>query len=267
MNKILAILFLFNTMLWAQQDNEVDKIIGNVRSIESKTYKVKDYLPETNPNYFYIKYYSRAGFVSNIKFMGEVGFMDSEEVYTYQNDGKILKIETLKSNGKINKTTSFEYDVFNNLLSEKKLNYKYDIESQSTYLYDGSQKLISKDQHFSKINYTTKDRYMYNDQNQLTEISKEDSSGITREIFTYYPNGMLFTKDEYNSKNEKFSSILYEYNVQGDKISLFKFDISGELTYFEQYEYQYDATGNWTEKKSYTKGDLTSIEKRVLVYY
>jgi len=267
MYKSLFLLFFIHTLCWSQQNTLSDQIKGKVKSIESKTFLVKNNLIDSQPNYYFIKSFNIAGFPTQIQYMGDDEILDSEEVFTYTNSGKISKIETLKKNGSINKTISVEYDANDNVIREIKVNYKYDVESETTYLYNDSNVLLSKKQQFPTIKFSTTDLYFYNDLLQIREIQKATPDGNSKEVYSYNEKGYLLEKAEYDISNKIFSSIMYEYNLLGDKISLFKFDPSGEMTYFEQYEYVYDNKGNWTEKKTYVKGDFMSIEKRVIKYY
>jgi hypothetical protein len=267
MNKPLLFLFFFSTYLWSQQEMQNETFRGKVKSVEQKTFQVDENGLIEKANYFAIKTFLKEGKLASIQYFGDDDLLDTNEIYTYSPDGLIQKIETLKINNSIQKTLTYEYNLQNQLWIEQKLDYKFDVTSQTTYVYDDQGRLFSKEQLFPEIGYTTLDRYVYNEQNQVVEISKESQTGITREKYTYSDEGWMIGKEEFNTKNEKFSAILYEYNEQGDKISLFKWDVTGEMTYFEQYEYTYDAQENWIEKMNYIKGDLTSIEKRNITYF
>ncbi len=267
MNKPLLFLFFFSTYLWSQQEMQNDTYRGKVKTVEQKTFQITENELAEKANYYTIKTYQNNGKPISVQYMGDDNLMDTNELYTYLPNGNIQKIETLKVNNSIQKTLTYEYNRLDQLWIEQKLDYKFDVTSQVTYVYDDQGRLLSKEQLFPEIGYTTLDRYVYNEQNQIIEISKESQTGITHEKYTYSDEGWMIGKEEFNTRNEKFSAILYEYNEQGDKISLFKLDATGEMTYFEQYEYTYDAQENWIEKTNYIKGDMTSVEKRVFTYF
>lgn len=267
MNKIVLILLFSGTVIWGQQNSSEDRLKGNVKTVEDKTFGVSNSEVSENSNYFNISNYNSDGQVASIKYMGDDSVMDTEEVYHYNPERKIQKIETFIANGSLDKIILYEYNSAGNMSMEKKMNAKNKLENQTVFSYNDQNLLTMKEQTFPEIGYSIIDRFMYNGQNQIVANTKENPSGITKEEYAYNERGELTEKDEYNMKNEKFSSIMYEYNENGDKISLYKFEPSGEMTYFEQYEYVYDTQGNWTEKTIYIKGDRTMVEKRKITYY
>ncbi len=267
MNKIPLFLMFISSFAWAQQDFLNEKIKGKVKSIERKIYQVKEEIQATNHIYYYTIIYGKNALISKIKTMGNDEKMDSEELFTFNHQNKIETIETIRLDGSIYKTMAYVYNSSGNLISEKKMNYKYDIENESTYNYNNKGQLVSKNQTFLNIDHTIVESFYYNHKQQLIEVTKKNLNDLTREVFAYNNLGYVSEKVEYNSKNEKYNTTLYEYNDYGDKTSLFILDPIGEMTYFEQHEYTYDSQGNWIEKRSYVKGDYISLEKRKIVYY
>ena len=192
---------------------------------------------------------------------------DNEEIYTYDKNGKLVRIDEYQRKKNPDKITFLEYDVNGNLNIEKKCDAANNILVQTDYTYDTNNTLLKKKQWFKNINFTAIERYDYNSRGEVTVITKETPTEISREQYKYNSSGNVIEKSEYNAKNQHYSTLLYEYNIQGDKTGLYKLNVSGEMTYFEQYEYQYDEKDNWTEKKIFIKGDWKSVEKREIKYF
>jgi hypothetical protein len=100
----------------------------------------------------------------------------------------------------------------------------------------------------------------------MIERSKKARIGSTKEVFQYKSGRLPIKKSEYNALGELFSTIQYKYNKQGDKISLEKKDTTGNISYYETYQYQYDTKGNWIEKINFEMDKKASIEKRTIKY-
>lgn len=268
MKKILYLFLLLSSPIFGQHTLiEQDIFKEKIKTVEVKTFAVIDNQIPTSHNYYLVKSFGQNGKIQNLKYFGNDLKLDTEEIYFYNSKLQLTKTEISMGNGRLDKIIYHEYNDKGDISKEIKTNAKNETEYESKFQYNTVGLLESKIQKFFNIDYEINERYLYNTQKQLLEAFKETHSGISKDKFTYNAKGLLLSKDEYNAKNELFSSTLYEYNEKGDKIALIKTDLDGNISYFEQYEYIYDAKGNWIEKNIYIKGVFSSQEKRVLVYY
>lgn len=265
--KIVYLFILLNFFgLVAQQADFKSDLRGKVLSCEYKMYKVNDKILSVSPTYHWLCKYNPNQSVNEIIFYKN-DKTQSNAVYEYNSTGQLESVETLLQDGKIDKATLYIYDEQGHLSDEKKFNGLNNLESQFTYIYNNNI-LTNKITHLVTINQTIKETYKYNPQQLLSETVKEQANGsVNRETFFYDDQAQLLKKTTYNAQNEVFTTVLYEYNTQGDKINLFHFDADHKLTTDEFYEYMYDAEGNWTKKTNYEKGVKVSEETRKIVYY
>lgn len=267
MKKAFLIILFLPIFFFAQQISEQDDFKGKIKSVETKTYTVAGDQVSSTHNYYSLRSYGLNGKLEHLKNFGNDLIIDSEEVNFFNSTNQLIKTEIKMNGGRLDKIIYYEYNPKGNLCREIKTNTKNENEYETKYQYNPNLLLETKSQKFFNIDYEIVERYLYNTQNQLLEAFKETHSGISKDKFTYNSKGFLLSKDEFNAKNELFSTTLYEYNDNGDRISLIKTNLDGEVTYYEQYEYVYDTKQNWTTKDIYIKGIYSIQEKRILSYY
>ena len=269
MTKFTFLTFLFFSFIGFSQQNTINlkskNLKGKVQSFEKTTFLVDKTTKNLTQKYKENYVFDSDGLLISIENFGDDTQPDSKETYSY-NQTKLSLHSVLSSTGKIDKTTQYEYDEVGQLITQKKYNKSEKLQYQTSYLYNQKGLLSAKHKLIPSINYTMKQHYKYNAKDQLIEIAKIARIGTTKETFEYNDKGLQAKKSEYNAMGELYSYIDYFYNIENDKTDLKKYDTEGALTYFENYEYAYDATGNWTERSSFEKGEKVSIEKRVIVY-
>jgi len=270
MKKLLLIPILFLSLnlysQYIQVSLETENLKGKVASYTTKTFLVS-----ANSNDLLLKYhmkyaFNKKGNIESIENYRDGIKLDSREIFEYEN-GKISKHKIYNSIGTVGKTSLFDYDSNGNLASQKKYTGKEKLQYDTSYLYNQKGQLTIQQKLIPSINYTMKESYKYDDFNNLIVRSKTARIGTTKETFRYNSKGLQTKKSEYNAMGELYSVIVYEYNEQNDKTSLKKYDAANTMNYYENYEYVYDANGNWIEKISSEKGEKVSEEKRTISYY
>ena len=264
---VISIAILFVNIVFSQTqyfDLKTNNVKGNVKSSFHKTYKVHQ--DEIIQKYAIKSVYNQDGLMTSKESYGSDNELDYKEIYAYKS-GKIISIHIENSSGKLNKKINYEYK--NGVLkSIIKTDNKGETEHKTTYLYDKKEKLLSKTKTIPKIAYTITESYVYDaNTGYIVVKAKKAHVGTSKETFEYNMEGLISKKSEYNALSELFSTIDYEYNNQGDKISLKKHSPEGELTYYETYTYEYDDMGNWIKKTTTKKDKKDSEETREFVYY
>ncbi len=266
---ILSLLTLVSVSVFSQEitfDSAAENLKANVKSIDYKSYKVRKDGSE------HLKYFKRYQFDRRGHLVEKINFgydnqPDSRELYKYQNL-HLTEVNVLKSTGKKDKTTRYDYDNTGKLRRITKTNYSGDVEYEILYEYDTRGRLIKKEKNIPSISYTLTESFVYNNDIPKPVIKhKKTRIGSTKETYKYDEQNRLIEKSEYNAVGELYNTIKYSYNEKGDKISLDKYDDKGNKTYWETYVYQYDDKGNWTQKTTYKKGEKFSVEKREITYY
>ena len=269
MTKFTFLAFLLFSFIGFSQQNSIDlksiNLKGEVQSFEKTTFLVDKTTKNLTQKYKENYVFNSDGFPISIENFGDDTQLDSKKTYSY-NQNKLSLLSVFSSTGKVDKTTQYGYDEVGQLIIQKKYNKSEKLQYQTSYLYNQKGLLSAKYKLIPSINYTMKQHYKYNAKDQLIEISKIARIATTKETFEYNHKGLQSKKSEYNAMGELYSSINYSYNIENDKTDLKKYDTEGALTYFENYEYTYDTTGNWTERSSFEKGKKVSVEKRVIIY-
>lgn len=255
---------LINILSFGQTEDE--NLKGSVKSIDHKTYLI-DVRQQSSLKYHTLKAYDRVSKQPvSLHHYRKNNVWYSKEVYDYTNQLLNSKI-TYRQGDAINNSLIYEYDTSGKIILEKKLDARDKELYNTKYTYDNANRLISKEQWFAGINVTVIEKFDYNNQNLVSKVVKIDKKGQTATLYKYNNRKQITDKGEYDKAGRLFSNIIYTYNTYGDKTALYKFDPSHELTYFEEYEYIYDETGNWKEKTTYEKGIKTMVEIRQVIYF
>lgn len=262
-------LFILNFSLFSQHkimNLQSENLNGKVASFTNKTFIVTKDSKELIQKYN-VKYsFDKQGNLICIENFRDSNKLDSKEVFDYK-QGKLTKITFYNAIGTAMKTTLYAYDDSGNLASQKKYNNQKKLQYETSYLFNQKGQLTMEQKLIPSINYTMKENYVYDDFDNLIVRTKTARIGTTKETYRYDAKSLPIKKSEFNAMGELFSVIKYEYNEYNDKISLKKYDAEDSLNYNENYEYIYDAQGNWTEKISFENGEKVSLEKRQLNYY
>ncbi len=266
MKKYFLLLMLFSLHVWGQRELQQEKLLGDIKTLETKTFTVVEGVPAKVYNYNILNKFDTKGKLYEVLFLGNDELMDNKEVIAYLPTEFVKEVAIYNREGRKDKVMTFQYNLKNQLIKEIKSVTNKGVEYESTFEYNDQKQLIKKIQFFPSIDYTVTEDYSYFNDN-ISELRRASHTGINTEKYLYNENGWLLEKTELNDKNIVFSDIFYEYNEKGLKTALIKIDETGEISYFEQYEYQFDSKGNWIEKKIYIKGDWTSVEKRNITYF
>ena len=194
--------------------------------------------------------YDETGKLNTIITEGYFNFDNRTYIYKYDKRGRIVKLTSLKPNGKTNSKKSFKYNSKSGRLVSSILNgyidysYKYeftelpngnleclqyeDNKKHQTLVFDSNGKLLKKTKHvkrYSSMNYM--------------------SSGGNVEIYTYDEHGNITSKKEI--------SILIRLNAnEKPKYS---------------YEYEYDEKFNWIRQIEFQDNEPVYIIEREIEYF
>lgn len=169
---------------------------------------------------YQINKYDKDGNITESIVFNPNGVINTKITCKYEN-GKKISLDYFNSDGDLFKKETFKYNSFGSLIEINDYNSDGTIFTQKLFEYDHNNNLL---------NMTS---YMYpNNKNRISYASKD--KWVTK----------FYTK--YNSKGLEIEAVVYEPDGT----------ISGEGTPFKnakEYEYEYDAKGNWIKKIVYLK--------------
>lgn len=223
--------------------------------------------------------------------------LDEKVIYTRDEAGNVIKSASY-SFGKASGKASYKYDGNNNLIQSKD-----SYGSKYVYVYNEKNLCIKEDEYIDgKMKYTTTysyneqgkqtekiwsnvdgnnkfltEYYKYNDKGNITEIKYdwvyEDSLELQDYSVTksYNNKNLLFVSSQINAAGETTSSTMHRYDDYGNKTEMLiiTVDLKTKKTTEEKHTttYEYDATGNWIKRTSFTNGVVNYTEERVITYY
>jgi hypothetical protein len=164
--------------------------------------------------------------------------------YSYTTSNNLLNKEELSVDGKIIKTTSYEYDAVGNkkvidtTYSSIGGRYKSKVE-----LYDANENMLEQTRFDDKLEIVSKYEYSFDKNNNNIEFKSYSHGGVLQGVF------------------------IYKFDDKNNMIEESKFNVSKNLKDSLIYEYKYDSQGNWTEKITKHQSIPKNIVKRNIQYY
>lgn len=178
------------------------------------------------------------------------GFLDYKTIYRYNNAQKITSEITYSQKGEIKKQIDYLYDRENNLLEKEVSDLEYNLNYRYTYEYDQSGKLIyEKGQNLypsgnSVFYFGIFKEYSYVYKNDLiTELKDKRNNEKALYYYNhdfvidsikiiYQDSGVFDTIFKFNSNGTRVVKTYFAVEGSIDKIFLFEYNESGELTSF-----------------------------------
>lgn len=189
----------------------------------------------------------------------------------------------------------YEYDSNNRILQEKRISFQY---SKDTiiwnYKYKGDSIInVNQLDKTYKILYNT---YKQKGNKEYLNHANSDSSYITKKLFIYDKQNRMIRYEDYADKDyiqdlrittykdtvsrNKFTEIViwtkynsssyneFEYDKNGNVITMKIGNFLDKKPSINKYEYVYDKKGNWIEKKHIGwRGKLSTVFRREIEYY
>ena len=184
------------------------------------------------------------------------------------NEERTLLLTWYDENKKITSSEIYNYDNKGNRIKITEFNASSKISAQIDYMYDkhgnSTQSITTNPRNGKK----SKTLYKYNSLNLKTEIQmfNEKEERTFKTANQYDKSGNLTAEIRFNDDGSEKSKIVYTYNDNNDKesrITKYEFQDKNKV----DFNYRYDANGNWTYKEDLNRGRVTSIENRLIKYY
>ncbi|MDR2563707.1 MAG: hypothetical protein LBC98_07165 [Prevotellaceae bacterium] len=132
--------------------------------------------------------------------------------------------------------------------------------SKESFLYDLSNRLINKTVFYPKNYVESKYRYSRNKKYESYNYSFKNYA------YRFDLNGLTVEKETY-SGNVLLAITKYSYNDYGDLVAEQESDMLAKAMKETGYEYEYDASGNWTLCVERRPDGNIFIRKRNMIYY
>lgn len=189
----------------------------------------------------------------------------------------------------------YKYDSNNRILQEKRISFQYSKDTMIwNYKYKGDSIInVNQLDKTYKILYYT---YKQKGNKEYLNHANSDSSYITKKLFTYDKQNRMTRYEDYADKDyiqdlrittykdtiskNKFTEIIvwakynnssyneFEYDENGNVITMKIGNFVGKEPSINRYEYVYDKKGNWIEKKHIGwRGKLSTVFRREIEYY
>ena len=189
----------------------------------------------------------------------------------------------------------YKYDSNNRILQEKRISFQYSKDTMIwNYKYKGDSIInVNQLDKTYKILYYT---YKQKGNKEYLNHANSDSSYITKKLFTYDKQNRMTRYEDYANKDyiqdlristykdtiskNKFKEIIiwtkynnssyneFEYDKNGNVITIKIGNFVGKEPSINRYEYVYDKKGNWVEKKHIGwRGKLSTVFRREIEYY
>jgi hypothetical protein len=189
----------------------------------------------------------------------------------------------------------YKYDSNNRILQEKRISFQYSKDTMIwNYKYKGDSIInVNQLDKTYKILYYT---YKQKGNKEYLNHANSDSSYITKKLFTYDKQNRMTRYEDYANKDyiqdlristykdtiskNKFKEIIiwtkynnssyneFEYDKNGNVITMKIGNFVGKEPSINRYEYVYDKKGNWVEKKHIGwRGKLSTVFRREIEYY
>jgi uncharacterized protein YdcH (DUF465 family) len=240
---------------------------GNVKTINETQYKLNDINPGLNEVLL-----TKFSFNRNCRKTEEIttdvgGEITNKHVVTYDKSGNIISEnkETPPVNGYF--STKYSYDA-NKRLSKKEISSAREIFATHIYHYDDNGNVVKREIK-KKPGYDIFDEefeYRYDEKNRLVEETHHDGSRYNRIMYRYNEKDQLIRRVEHNERG----GITYESDYTYDELDNLSTETSayrGNPTFCYSYLYEYDAQGNWINKRSLSADKTFSLQIRVITYY
>jgi|TARA_R110000787_G_C13358764_1_gene439856 hypothetical protein len=189
----------------------------------------------------------------------------------------------------------YKYDSNNRILQEKRISFQYSKDTMIwNYKYKGDSIInVNQLDKTYKILYYT---YKQKGNKEYLNHANSDSSYITKKLFTYDKQNRMTRYEDYANKDyiqdlristykdtiskNKFKEIIiwtkynnssyneFEYDKNGNVITMKIGNFVGKEPSINRYDYVYDKKGNWVEKKHIGwRGKLSTVFRREIEYY
>lgn len=290
---------------------ESENLIGRVKTLEQYKAKVNNFITGEKdiPLIEFKKEFTENGNISNEEHYGDSGQITSFIKNEYNKNGQTIKSTSKYLLIPLNSTVTNEFNIAGKLISSSI--YQNDtLYEKDKFEYDSSGKLIAVTIIQNTDTSSGKYEYKYNDNGKIlwkkqTETIKNnrhenfiefkyDQSGNLIELLSKaisdngtldkpVPDYEIKTAYEYDRKNRikktiKYESGKIEEEKEYDKFYnqiLVRFYVSGALSREMKYEYEFDAIGNWIERKVFLKQNYAQdknwipifVETRKIEYY
>lgn len=269
LKKITSLIILFGGLLMAQTtDYAKDKIKNQPKAIEESFTKaiiraniIEDYSLE-----YHIKTtYNKSGYITQKDSYSENGDLIYSDIYSYDDQNRLVKIETINPNQDILFIRDFEYT--ENGYTESKSENDV-VVLVTSYELDKQGQIISQ----KETNYL--------DENLVSERINEYKNNVLIKTDVKFKNGGYTVKYKYNAQNLPTEEIVYDlnnklvskklraYDEQQNIVEENLYDNHGKLKTNHRIKYEYDDKGNWTTRTQYanTIEEPISNAKRTIRY-
>lgn len=266
--KLSSILVLIGGILFAQKtDLEKEKIKNSPKSVEESFTKaliraniIEDYIQEyhTKTNY------NSNSYINQKEYFSDSGELLYTENYTYNEDGKLIKIEMNTSDETLTKVRDFEYNSegFKEIISENEI-----IVSEIVY------KLID-----NKIAYQ-KETSFIGDELFTERFNEYDKDLLVKTNVKYGKDGYVVNY-KYNKNQLAIEEVVLDLkgNLVSKKRRIFDdynniieenlYDSTGRLRTNNRIKYEYDDKGNWIIRTQFANNleQPVSNSKRTIRY-
>jgi YD repeat-containing protein len=264
-----GIFSLLATVSFGQNNNNCKEMSlkGSVKSISETQYKMNDVNPGLNEVLL-----TTFSFNRNCQKTEEIttdveGEIKNKHVVTYDKSGNITSEnrETPTVSGYF--TTKYRYDA-NKRLSKKEVSSNGQLLATHIYSYDDNGN-VGKREIRKKPGYDIYDEdfeYKYDEKNRLVEETHHDGNKYNRIVYKYNDKNQLTRRAEHNERG----GITYETDYTYDELDNLSAETSayrGNSTFNYSYIYEYDAQGNWINKRSLSAEKTFSLQIRIITYY
>lgn len=281
--KILLPIFIFNFFLASGQirnnliknDLSQENLIGQVKTIETKTYRVK----HTSDSTYVLEddnilmregaklYFNKDGYrtqLSSFDLKKESPLDSSKWIYRYDKEHRLIKKLRIHYDNPIDTSiTTYKY------INDSIVLRNSDIAS-SKHKITSDKEIITS---VSKNNYKTKRLYQFDDFNRLIRYEDYDDKEFVQQlhIYTYLDTTTTNVYKQINlwpKINNDANYVAKDYDQYGNPITITtgRFDENKIMKF--RMVYKYDSYGNWIERKYFNQNDkLSKISYRVITYY
>ncbi|NBC81922.1 MAG: hypothetical protein GVY19_00935 [Bacteroidetes bacterium] len=239
---------------------------GEIKSKEIYNYNLRgERIEYTKYQGNSIKYQKKTEY-NNDKIVRETGYNGSEEftnVYSYNTDGKVSKIEyqsgsgttleireftydanttyvnVMMPNGTVNQRIAITKDDQGNILEEKSYTANNAVIDKKTYKYNQEELPVEESKFGGENTLRYKYIYNYNNNGDITEFIEQNphDGKFTKKKYTYDANGNLTVLEWRRKPDNEFNSMTYTYDSKGLRTSVetnmpsIKFKLLNKFTY------------------------------------